>query len=79
MTVVIEQEQYDFLERKAHREETTVDAFLRQYIERLALEGRDEESRLARDPVFRLPPAYRSTVADLGRQHDHYLYGTPRK
>lgn len=79
VNVELSQDQINYLERKARREDTTIEAYLSQFVHRLAMEGRDEESRLARDPMFRLAPAYGSGIADLSTQHDHYLYGSPKR
>ena len=79
LTIVIPDEHLEVLRRKALREGSSVDAFLLQHVDRLVLEGTDEEMTMARDPIYALAPAFRSGLADIARQHDHYLYGTPRK
>ncbi len=79
VTVSVPDEEFQFLVRKAMRSNTSVEGFLLHHVERIVLEGKEEEARMARDPIYQLPPAYKSDLDDLADQHDHYLYGVPRK
>lgn len=79
ISIDISPEFLGLLERKAKREDTTIDDYLVQHVQRLVAEGRYEETAMARDPLYRLGPAHRSRAGDLGRLHDQYLYGIERE
>jgi plasmid stability protein len=63
------------LKARAYREGRSVAAVLRDAVARY-LHG---EPGSARDPLAEFIGSFDSGVGDLGAEHDHYLYGVPKK
>jgi hypothetical protein len=79
--VYLPREMYDRLQKRAIRHELTlalqVRTALEDYLERQ--EALDEPILRADDPIFEMIGMFSSKEGDLSVNHDHYLYGAPKR
>src|SRR5512145_101394 len=73
---------YERLQKRATRHELTlavqIRAALEDYLERV--ESQDDDGILhADDPIFQMIGMFSSKEGDLSVNHDHYLYGWPKR
>jgi len=65
------------LEKKAKKESKSSAAVIREAVERYLEQEREID--WDNDPIFKLAGIMDSGVGDLSVNHDHYLYGAPKK
>jgi hypothetical protein len=79
--VYLPREMYDRLQKRAIRHELTlalqIRTALEDYLERQ--EALDEPILRADDPIFEMIGMFSSKEGDLSVNHDHYLYGAPKR
>ena len=79
--VYLPREMYDRLQKRAIRDELTLAVQIRtaleDYLERQ--EALDEPILRADDPIFEMIGMFSSKEGDLSVNHDHYLYGAPKR
>lgn len=73
---------YDRLQRRAGKHDLTLAVQIREaledYLERV--ESQDDDGILhADDPIFQMIGMFDSGLGDLSVNHDHYLYGFPKR
>lgn len=73
---------YERLQKRATQHELTlavqIRAALEDYLERM--ESQDDDGILhADDPIFQMIGMFSSKEGDLSVNHDHYLYGWPKR
>ncbi len=73
---------YDKLQARAEKQGLTLAVQIREaledYIERV--EAEDDDGILhADDPIFKMIGMFDSGLGDLSVNHDHYLYGAPKR
>jgi predicted transcriptional regulator len=68
---------YRRLEKKAKIESKSSAAVIREAVERYLTEEREIDWE--NDPIFKLAGIMESGAGDLSVNHDHYLYGAPKK
>jgi len=73
---------YDDLQARAKKQGITMAVQIREaledYLDRAEIEGDDGILR-ADDPIFKMSGMYSSGVSDTAINHDHYLYGSPKR
>ncbi|HLF27582.1 MAG TPA: ribbon-helix-helix domain-containing protein [Anaerolineae bacterium] len=73
---------HEQLQARAEKQGLTLAVQIREaladYIERVAAEA-DDGILHADDPIFKMIGMFDSGLGDLSINHDHYLYGAPRR
>ncbi len=69
---------YDRLKKRAKKEGKSVAAIIREASEEYLKED-EKEIDWENDPLFKLAGVFESEEGDLSINHDHYLYGAPKK
>jgi hypothetical protein len=73
---------YDRLQKRAAKHDLTlavqIRAALEDYLERAEAEE-DDGILHANDPIFKMIGMFDSGLGDLSVNHDHYLYGAPKR
>ena len=73
---------YDKLQKRAEKQRLTLAVQIREaledYIERVESEA-DDDILHADDPIFQMIGMADSGLGDLSVNHDHYLYGAPKR
>lgn len=82
LQVYLPRSTYERLQRRAAQQDLTlavqVRAALDDYLERV--ESQDDDGILhADDPIFQMIGMFSSKEGDLSVNHDHYLYGAPKR
>lgn len=79
--VYLPREMYDRLQKRAGKQNLTLAVQIREalvdYLERS--EAADEPILRADDPIFSMIGMFDSGLGDLSVNHDHYLYGAPKR
>lgn len=68
---------YQRLEKKARKESKSSAAVIREAVERYLEQEREIDWE--NDSIFKLAGLFESADGDLSVNHDHYLYGAPKK
>jgi hypothetical protein len=80
--VYLPREIYDRLQRRAAKQALTLAVQIREaledYLERVESQA-DDGVLHADDPIFQMIGMFDSGVGDLSVNHDHYLYGFPKR
>lgn len=75
--VYFPKELYRRLEKKAKKESKSSAAVIREAVERYLEQEREID--WDNDPLFKAAGFIKSGVTDMSINHDHYLYGMPKK
>jgi hypothetical protein len=82
MQVYLPREMYDRLQRRAAKHELTLAVQIREaledYLARMEAQA-DDGILHADDPIFQMIGMFDSGLGDLSVNHDHYLYGAPKR
>lgn len=80
--VYLPREMYDRLQKRAGKYDLTLAVQIRQaledYLERMEAQA-DDGILHADDPIFQMIGMFDSGLGDLSVNHDHYLYGFPKR
>ncbi len=80
--VYLPREMYDRLQRRAGKHDLTLAVQIREaledYLERVESQV-DDGILHADDPIFQMIGMFDSGLGDLSVNHDHYLYGFPKR
>jgi len=80
--VYLPREMYDRLQRRAGKHDLTLAVQIREaledYLERVESQA-DDGILHADDPIFQMIGMFDSGLGDLAVNHDHYLYGFPKR
>lgn len=80
MQILLDPEAKKMLERAAKARDVSVGQVIREAVELYGKEVAGEEKDLTdTDPIWDMVGLVSTQVTDLSEQHDHYLYGTPKK
>jgi hypothetical protein len=82
--IAFEQSEYEFLLREARRLGTEVSELVRSYVaermaERPTRNDLPQNTSAEDDPFERLAGMAEGSGENVGRNHDHYLYGWPKE
>ena len=70
---------YRRIEKKANKESKSSAAVVREAVERYLAKENKKEIDWDNDPFFKAAGFFASEEGDLSVNHDHYLYGAPKK
>ncbi len=76
--VYFPEELYNRLKKRAEKEGKSVAAIIREASEEY-LKKEEKEIDWENDPIFKLAGIFESKESDLSINHDHYLYGAPKR
>ena len=80
--VYLPREMYDRLQQRAGKQNLTLAVQIREaledYLERVESQA-DDGILHADDPIFQMIGMFDSGLGDLSVNHDHYLYGAPKR
>lgn len=82
LQVYLPRSTYERLQKRAQAQALTLAIQIREaldsYLERI--EAQEDDGILhAEDPIFKMIGMFDSGLGDLSINHDHYLYGTPKR
>jgi Arc/MetJ-type ribon-helix-helix transcriptional regulator len=77
--VYFPKELYRRIEKKAKNEAKSSAAVIREAVERYLATDNEKEIDWENDPFFKAVGFIKSGVTDMSVNHDHYLYGVPKK
>lgn len=80
MQILLDPEAKKMLEREAKIRNTSVGQVIRDAVELYGKEKVGDEKQLTdKDPLWDIVGLISDETTDLSEEHDHYLYGTPKK
>ena len=80
MQILLDPEAKKMLEREATTRKISVGQVIREAVELYGKEKMGDEKQLNdKDPIWDIVGLITNGKTDLSEEHDHYLYGTPKK
>jgi len=80
MQILLDPEAKKMLEREAKIREVSVGQVIREAVELYERTKAGNEKDLTdKDPIWDIVGLVSSDVTDLSEEHDHYIYGTPKR
>ena len=70
---------YSKISKRAKQESKSSAQIIREAVVEYLEKKKEQELDWENDPIFKLVGIAKSGVADLSVNHDHYLYGMPKK
>ena len=80
MQILLDPRQKQILQREAKKQKSSVGHVIREAVELYEKQKLDEDAVLRQDDaIWKIIGMIRGKQSDASEEHDHYIYGTPKK